>query len=196
MDPTIPPAILFGLARDILRNEMGKRIEQRRSVGRDTPEGARLTKEISTLVDLGKDLDEATAKQIIAAGRAAVDSKLMPPKMARVDAAEIREHHPRLLADDAQVWVGAGWRGILDEALAAVKDRDVLVRVAREHCAGLHLIIGPKADWLETDFDVAAEVTERTWSRSLQVCETCGCPSAEGPWSRYRTRCAEHGEVR
>lgn len=196
MDPSIPPAILFGLARDILRNEMGKRIEQRRTAGRDTPEGARLTQEISTLVDLGKDLDETTAKQIIAAGRAAVDSKLAPPKMPRVDAAEVRERYPDLLADDAQVWVSAGWIEILDDALAAVKDRDVVVRVAREHCAGLHLIIGPVGDWKEADFDLAAEVTERTWSRSLQVCETCGCQSAEGAWSRYRTRCAEHADVR
>ncbi|GEP06775.1 YlcI/YnfO family protein [Methylobacterium oxalidis] len=77
-----------------------------------------------------------------------------------------------------------------------VKDRHVVVQVAREHCAGRHLIIGPKADWLEADFNLAAEVTERTWSRSLQVCETCGRQSAEGTWSRYRTRCAEHAEVR
>lgn len=196
MDPTIPPAVMFGLARDILRNEMGKRIEQRRSVGRDTPEGARLTQEISKLVDLGKDLDETTARQIIAAGRAAVESKLAPTKMPRVDASEIRERYPDLLADDAQIWVGAGWAEILDDAFDAVKNHRVIVRVAREHCAGLHLIIAPVGDWRESDFDVAAEVTERTWSRSLQVCETCGCPSAEGPWSRYRTRCAEHAEVR
>ncbi|MER2267760.1 hypothetical protein [Methylobacterium oxalidis] len=96
MDPTIPPAILFGLARDILRNEMGKRIEQRRSVGRDTPEGARLTQEISTLVDLGKDLDETTAKQIIAAGRAAVDSKLALPKMPRRSASATRICSPTM----------------------------------------------------------------------------------------------------
>ncbi|AWN39598.1 hypothetical protein [Methylobacterium durans] len=196
MDPTIPPAILFGLARDILRNEMGKRIEQRRATGRDTPEGARLTQEISRLVDLGKDLDETTARQIIAAGRAAVDSKLAPQKMPRIDAAEIRERYPDLLADDAQVWVGAGWTEILNDAFDAVRDSAVVVRVAREHCAGLHLIIGPKADWLGADFDLAAEVTERTWSRSLQVCETCGQQSAERAWSRYRTRCAEHAEVR
>ncbi|GEP06504.1 hypothetical protein MOX02_45420 [Methylobacterium oxalidis] len=115
MDPTIPPAILFGLARDILRNEMGKRIEQRRTVGRDTPEGARLTQEISTLVNLGKDLDETTARQIIAAGRAAADGKLAAPKMPRLDAAEIRERYPELLADDAQVWIGSGWTEILDD---------------------------------------------------------------------------------
>ncbi|WP_132255467.1 hypothetical protein [Methylobacterium segetis] len=168
MDPVIPPAILLGLARDILRNEMGKRIEQRRSAGRDTPEGARLTQEISKLVDLGKDLDETNARRIIAAGRESVESKLAPPKMPRVGAAEIRERYPDRLADDAQVWVGAGWAEILNEAFDAVKSRSVVVRVAREHCAGLHLVIGPAGDWKEADFDLAAEVTERTWSRSLE----------------------------
>ena len=112
-----------------------------------------------------------------------------------VDAAEIRERYPDLLADDAQVWVGAGWTEVLNDAFDAVKDRDVVVRVAREHCAGLHLIIGPVGEWTEADFDLAAEMTERTWARSLQVCETCGCQSAQGAWSRYRTRCAEHTEV-
>lgn len=196
MDPVIPPAVMFGLARDILRDEMGKRIEQRRSAGRDSPEGARLTQEIATLVGLGKDLDETTAKQIIAANRTALDQRLAPAKMPRVDPAELGARYPDLLADDAQICVGTGWSEILDEAFDAVKSCSIVVRVAREHCAGLHMIIGPAGDWVEAEFDLAAEVAERTWARSLQACEACGRPAVEGAWSRYRTRCTEHAELR
>jgi hypothetical protein len=195
MDHLIPPAVMYGLARDILRSEMGNRIEQRRAVGRDSPEGARLTKVIATLVQLGQDLDE-TARQIIAAGRAAVEERLTPPQMPRVDAEGLRARYPGLLSDDAQVRLGAGWSEILEEALEAVKSRPVIVWLAREHCAGLRMMIGPVGEWRAAEFDLAAEVTERAWAKSLQACEACGRQSAAGPWSRYRTRCADHAEVR
>jgi hypothetical protein len=196
MDPVIPPAVMFGLARDILRKEMGQRIERRREVGRDTPDGVRLTSEISTLVQLGQSLDETAAKQIIAAGRAAIEARLAPPRMPRCDASDLHAQFPDLLAENAQVWVGSGWRAILDEAFDALKGRSVIVHVAREDRAGLRLVVGSVADWREADFDLAAAVADRTWSRSLKICETCGAPAASGPWSRYRTRCTEHAEER
>jgi hypothetical protein len=68
---------MYGLARKIRRTEMGKRIEQRRAVSRDSSEGARFTKEIATLVQLGQELDEETARKIIAAGRAVVEERLL-----------------------------------------------------------------------------------------------------------------------
>ena len=196
MSPPIPPAVMFGLARDILRNEMGRCLEQRRASGRDTPEGERLTREIATLVQLGQGLDEETARQIIAKGRPPLEARPAPPEMLRIDVEDLRTRFPNLLADDVQVWAGRGWSEILDEALQAVKDCSVVIRVAREHCAGLQMMIGPVGDWGDADFNLAAEVTERTWARSLQICEVCGCQSAEGPWARYRTRCADHAELR
>ncbi|WP_336489375.1 hypothetical protein [Methylobacterium nigriterrae] len=196
MDPVIPPTVMYGLARDILRNEMNQRSERRRSVGRDTPEGARLTQEIATLVQLGQDLNEETARKIIAAGRLAVGIRGTPSQMQRVDAEDLRSRYPSLLADDAQVSAGGGWSKLLDEAFDRLKGRPVVVRVARENRAGLQLLIGPVGDWRPADFDLAADVTDRTLASSLQVCEVCGAEAAEGSWSRYRTRCAEHKEAR
>jgi hypothetical protein len=196
MDRLIPPAVMYGLARDILRTDMGKRIEQRRAVDRDSSEGVRLTKEIATLVQLGQDLDEETARRIIAAGRAAVEERLAPPQLPRVDVEGLRARYPGLLSDDAQVRLGTGWSEILEEALEALKGRAVAVWVAREHCAGLRMMIGPAGEWRAAEFNLAVEVTERAWAKSLQVCETCGRQSVAGPWSRYRTRCADHAEVR
>ncbi|AWI88461.1 hypothetical protein C0214_09495 [Methylobacterium sp. DM1] len=97
-------------------------------------------------------------------------------EITRIPAEDLAARQADLLAPDASVWAGTGWRPIIDEALAALAGHPVVVTAVRDHGAGLRLGVRPREAWTDEAYAVAGRVVDSARDRSRETCEACGAP--------------------
>jgi hypothetical protein len=114
--------------------------------------------------------------------------------IARIAGSDLAQRFPDLIASDAEIWSGEGWRPLVEDSLASLRYLPVVVTSVREHCAGLRLGVQPRDAWTDAAMEAADRIIAAARTRSRETCEACGAPGrprVPGPGVRCDAHAAD-----
>jgi hypothetical protein len=113
--------------------------------------------------------------------------------MDRLSDYDLRPAYGDLLAPNVQIWAGAGWRGLITDALDQLAGEGVRISIIREKMGSCLIVAEPNGCSASSDrIRFACTVVHQAWERATRTCEACGAPGNRNRLGSTSCRCDEH----